>query len=118
MIVEDDADARWLLSEVLHDAGFDVTAVAHGQDAIDLLDGGLAPCVILVDRHMPVMDGERLVRALANTAHASIPIVLLSADPMGVRPAGVRVVLRKPVDSVGLIGVLEQYCAHRVDRLP
>lgn len=55
LVVEDDPTLRETLTEVFVDDGHDVRAAAHGDEALDHLDGWV-PDVILLDLMMPTMD--------------------------------------------------------------
>ncbi len=65
MVVDDAADARFLIGLVLAEAeGIEVTAEAEGaEDALAALDAA-APDVALVDARMPVTDGYELTALL------------------------------------------------------
>lgn len=66
MVVDDAADARFLISLVLGDSeGVEVVAEAEGIDeAMSALDGGAKPDVALVDARMPAVDGYELTGLL------------------------------------------------------
>ena len=55
LVVEDDETLRETLAEVLIDEGHEVRAAAHGDEALDHLDGWV-PDLILLDVMMPTMD--------------------------------------------------------------
>ena len=55
LVVEDDPTLRETLAEVLLDEGHEVRAAAHGDEALDHLDGW-EPDIILLDLMMPTMD--------------------------------------------------------------
>jgi CheY-like chemotaxis protein len=66
MVVDDAADARFLIGLLLEEAGgFEVVGEADGGDtALALADGHLAADVALVDARMPGMTGFELVGRL------------------------------------------------------
>jgi CheY-like chemotaxis protein len=66
IVVDDAADARFLIGLVLGDSeGVEVVAEAEGADAaLAALDGGAAPDVALVDARMPAIDGYELTAML------------------------------------------------------
>ncbi|TMA19050.1 MAG: response regulator [Deltaproteobacteria bacterium] len=116
LIVEDDADTRDAIVEVLTDRNYRALEASNGADALDELRGAAPrPCVILLDMMMPVMDGKEF-RNLQRVDEAlrEIPVVVLSAhaDATGLaeqmEAAGF---LRKPVDLVTLLQTVEQFCA-------
>jgi two-component system response regulator MprA len=117
MIVEDDADIRSALASILRSEGYRVACACDGREALDLLRGGVAPDVILLDLMMPVMSGHDFRAAqLADPALASIPVVVLTADG-GIRDAarmlGAADAFAKPFDVEALLSTIE-----RVGRAP
>ena len=67
LIAEDDLTSRTLLKTVLTSWGFEVVAVADGEDAWKLLSGDQSPQLAILDWMMPGLDGLevcRRVRAL------------------------------------------------------
>ncbi len=57
LVVDDEACIRAFLVELLEDEGYTASAVANGQAALDYLHTHPAPCCIILDLYMPVMDG-------------------------------------------------------------
>ena len=58
LVVDDDAGIRDLLDLVLTNAGYTVALAADGAAALAMVDA-VAPDVILLDMHMPVLDAGR-----------------------------------------------------------
>lgn len=82
LIVDDDADARDSLALAFAGEAFEVTTARDGQDALNRLEAGLRPAVIVLDLHMPVKSGSDLAAHLrAYPELAAIPVVGCSADP-------------------------------------
>jgi DNA-binding response OmpR family regulator len=92
LVVDDDADLRAALQEVLEDAGFEVSSARDGADACRQLScSELLPDLLVVDLFMPVLDGWGLVRALrGDEVCASIPVIVMTA-------AGASVLATAPV---------------------
>ena len=106
LVVDDDADFREMLREVLMDEGCTVSEAANGKDALEML-GELTPDLILVDLMMPVMNGWDLFAALQCDARlSSVPVAVLSAVAR-MRPMGSRRNLSKPIDLPNLLGLLD-----------
>src|SRR5207248_2059822 len=58
MVVEDDADVREAIAEVLSDCEYKPVHAANGAEALHRLrTAEVRPCVILLDMMMPTMDG-------------------------------------------------------------
>lgn len=80
LVVDDDDTVRGLLADALRYAGFDVTAVATGPDAVGsaLRD---PPDLVVLDVLLPGMDGFDVLRELRAAAGggAPVPVLFLSA---------------------------------------
>jgi two-component system response regulator CpxR len=57
LIVEDDADLREMMAQLLTLEGFETATAANGQEALEYLHATATPEVILLDLMMPIMDG-------------------------------------------------------------
>ncbi|HEX7487641.1 MAG TPA: response regulator [Anaeromyxobacteraceae bacterium] len=80
LVVEDDADIRSALGDILADEGYAVSSAADGREALELLRAGLSPRVILLDLMMPVMTGPAFRAAqLAEPSLSGIPVILITA---------------------------------------
>lgn len=62
LIVDDSRSMRAIVARFLRDIGIvDVMQAGDGQEAIEILEGSDPPDIVLVDWHMPVMDGLEFV---------------------------------------------------------
>ncbi|SOD95160.1 PAS domain S-box protein [Caenispirillum bisanense] len=103
LLVEDDKVNRMLAVELLRRAGHRVKAAADGLDGVAAAAEGVFD-LVLMDLHMPGIDGAeaiRRIRALPDTARATVPIVVLTADiteegRTAAREAGADTVIAKP----------------------
>src|SRR6476469_818698 len=95
LVVEDDVAIRSALVDALSDEGYDVESSTDGQCALTFLEHDSVD-LLLVDMLMPTMSGADMVRALRRCGDET-PIVMMSAQPAGALPHGVRF-LRKPFD--------------------
>jgi CheY-like chemotaxis protein len=114
LIIEDDADLRDTLAEVLALEGYKVHRAANGLQALQLLRLHPPPAVILMDLMMPVMDGW-VFRSLLkqDPVLGQIPVVVMSAvAPSGLREASLDAVgfLPKPVDMDDLFTLVARCC--------
>lgn len=112
LIVEDDADLREMMAQLLTLEGFRTEAVANGRDALDYLRKGDPPDLILLDLMMPVMDGwEFRRRQREDPALATVPVVVLSAlDQARAADLGGTAFLKKPLDFDRLLELVRQHC--------
>ena len=111
VIVEDNADTRELLCELLKDQGYDCRSVASGKAALDLIRE-FEPHIALMDVGLPEMDGfelARRLRAARDTADMHLVAVTgygRAADRVASREAGFDEHLVKPVQPEELLRVL------------
>ena len=92
MIVDDDADIRFLLATALRHAGYEVRTAADGFEALQLMSLQ-PPDLLLTDVGMPRLDGWRLLHLCRSQDFlADMPVILMSsvdglADVAGERGA-------------------------------
>ena len=107
LIVEDDEGVRESLETLLRDEGYDVETARDGAAALERLDAGETPSLILLDLNMPGMDGiEFRHRQLADSRWREIPVIVLSARPDGDKRAtelGAVDYLAKPMSFESLL---------------
>jgi CheY-like chemotaxis protein len=107
MVVEDDADTRDLIVEILQDDGYAVISAGNGREALDASHGlPGAPSIILLDLMMPIMNGWEFLDARRHDPSlAGVPVLVLSADPTRQLAAqhGVAAVIAKPFDLSRLL---------------
>lgn len=113
LIVEDDQATREALAALLREEGYSVASAINGRDALDQMQGGLSPCLILLDLMMPIMNGwefrEQISRA---PAFARIPFVLLSAheaDGSSIYKEA-SAILPKPIEFEDLMVTVNRLC--------
>lgn len=115
MIVEDDADVRDALAEILEDNGYSVVSAANGLQALAALQQGPCPSLILLDLMMPEMDGFEFRAAQQRSKlHAAIPVVVISAVRDAVPKASkleAAAALRKPIRLEALLEVVARLTA-------
>ena len=114
LLAEDNSDTREAIAQVLAVEGYTVITAVHGKQALEQLQAGLRPALILLDLMMPVMDGWEFRKAqLGEPALAAIPVVLISAHDEVAR-AGTALhaagVVRKPVDIEEMLRTIEALC--------
>jgi len=112
LIVEDDADLREMMAQLLALEGFGAHAVANGREALDYLENGHSPRLILLDLMMPVMDGWEFRREQQRDPRvADIPVIVLSAlDQSRAGDIDEAAFLKKPLDFDRLLDLVRHYC--------
>ncbi|CAO3447783.1 response regulator [Azospirillum largimobile] len=113
LVVDDNATAREVLSEIAAAFGWAVTACADGQAAIDELERAAAAGdpydVVLMDWKMPGMDGIEAARRIRADARAGTPMIIVISgygrDRLGARfeETGAAGFLVKPVTASTLL---------------
>lgn len=86
LVADDDPHVRAILVRRLQRLGYRVVEARDGEDALAQV-ARERPSLLLVDRTMPRVDGDELIRRLrADPGTASLPIVVLSARADGSGP--------------------------------
>jgi CheY-like chemotaxis protein len=108
LIVDNDSDFRSALGHALTNCGFDVAIAANGLQALQMI-AKRQPSLVLLDMHMPVLDGVGFAQRLAEYGR-QIPIIVMSAWPMSkqqlheIQPIAF---IQKPFDLEELLGHVE-----------
>jgi CheY-like chemotaxis protein len=102
LVVDDEAAVIHVTKRMLEMRGYAVTGATTAAEGLRLFEGQEWDLVI-VDRAMPVMDGEELVEQIRQRA-PQIPILLITGFPESVRhPERVAAVVTKPFASAQLL---------------
>lgn len=113
LLVEDNAINRKVAEGMLKKLGHKVVLAENGAESLDLVENADPFDIILMDNHMPVMDGieaTRRIRAI-DGPESEIPIIALTAaatqrELRMCLDAGMNDVVTKPIDPVQLKTVL------------
>jgi two-component system alkaline phosphatase synthesis response regulator PhoP len=80
LVADDDSVMLETLAALLTQAGYQVLTAVNGLEAVDLAKKEL-PSLILLDIHMPELDGLKACRILkTNLVTKPIPIIMLTVD--------------------------------------
>ena len=113
LIVEDDADISEILKFAIEMEGYTVCTAANGKEGLEVLSKIEAPCLILLDLMMPIMDGWAFAEALEKDPTLnSIPFVVVTAfaeSAINIKKA--RAIIKKPVDLELLSSTIKKICA-------
>jgi DNA-binding NtrC family response regulator len=77
LVVDDEADIRRLLQEILQEEGFDIEVAANAREARERRTQR-PPDLVLLDIWMPDVDGITLLREWNSNPAASCPVVMMS----------------------------------------
>jgi CheY-like chemotaxis protein len=77
LVVDDDANLRKMVTDVLSEVGNQTVEAVNGRDALDILKRNSHFDLILSDLKMPEMDGYQLLSELGSD-YPTIPVIIMS----------------------------------------
>jgi CheY-like chemotaxis protein len=109
LVVDDDADMRFILSTVLEAAGFNVYEAGDGLEAVECLKRRRYD-VLLTDYRMPKMDGLELLD-VARAMWPELPVIMLTGDSVSFKQQGCLgaeafALIDKPFDRTHLVNLV------------
>ena len=112
LVVDDEEDIRDAIASLLEEAGYAVAQAIDGAAALEQLEAGLRPGLILLDWMMPSMDGGAFLQAIAGSAELSaIPVIVMTAASPSPETSSLPFpLLRKPFEAATLVQAVAQYC--------
>jgi len=88
LLVDDEEYIRTTAADMLTELGFTVREAVSGQAALQVLDGGFRPDILITDHVMPGMTGVELAYAVkARDPRIRVVIVSGFAEADGIDPA-------------------------------
>jgi CheY-like chemotaxis protein len=111
LLVEDDAEIRDSLQDILEGEGYDVIPAGNGHQALEFLrlTRSARPDVMILDIMMPIVDGRQVLEAMrADRDLAEIPVIVVSAMTRE-KPAGATAFLRKPIAVDALFDMVRTF---------
>jgi PAS domain S-box-containing protein len=125
LVVEDNVVNRMVIESLLTKLGVTVTLAFDGQQALDTLTQGGCPDLVLMDLHMPVMDGydatEQIRLLERDNNRPRLPIIALTAnayeeDRLHCMAVGMDDFLTKPIALDALKSTLSKWLpmSHRL----
>lgn len=116
--VDDEPDIREVAALALEmDPDMTVRSASSGQEALDWLESGYAPDVILLDVMMPTLDGPGTLERLRQMPqHVSTPVIFMTARAQSHEldrflGLGAIAVIIKPFDPMSLSRQLRDHLA-------
>jgi two-component system chemotaxis response regulator CheY len=112
MVIDDSATMVMSLKSSLEISGFKVETAADGQLAMDKLNKGIKPDLIITDINMPRMDGLELIRNVRKLLRFT-PILALTTESQQAKrdeakKLGASGWLVKPIGGAELVKVIKQ----------
>jgi two-component system phosphate regulon response regulator PhoB len=87
LIIEDDLDIMTLLRQLAELEGYQAEVIQDGSEAMKRLDQEPVPNLILLDLHLPNVEGAVILRAArANPAWTKVPLYIITVDPEAAQP--------------------------------
>ena len=112
LVAEDDAGIREVLSALLETEGYGVVLARDGAEALSLADSH-HPDLILIDLHMPRLNGESFCHLYRETGSTTPIILLTAADPKtvvaAVEACGAVAYIPKPFDLDELLDTISRH---------
>lgn len=96
LLVEDNLNERALLTSALEMLGFEIVAVASGEEAIEEMKKNAKYDIILTDLHLPQCSGYDVAKYAEEHSKTS-KVVVISGDTNGHKADSVHMWLNKPI---------------------
>lgn len=80
LVVDDDEAIAHMLADLLCEEGFSARAAVGGRVALQMIEAGPVPDLLVLDLRMPDLDGPALLAEVRQRLQLSPRVVLLSAD--------------------------------------
>jgi CheY-like chemotaxis protein len=115
LVVEDNEMNMQLVEYLLEEGGYQIVKAASGEDALAIARGGEPVDLILMDIHLPGIDGLSVIREMKSDAQTgSIPILALTAHAMRgdkdrFLEAGCDGYISKPIDVKTFLTSIRSY---------
>jgi len=115
LLAEDNLINQKVILGLLADSGIEIVVANDGQEALDILQKDKNFMAVLMDAHMPRIDGFEATRQIrANSTYDYIPVIALSGDTAAddikkMLEAGMEDHLEKPLKMDALYDVLYAY---------
>ena len=116
LVVEDQADNRRILRDMLGNAGYELIEAESGEEALTAVETR-RPDLILMDIQLPVMDGYEATRRIRfNPELKSIPIIAvtsyaLAGDEAKALAVGCTAYITKPFSPRALLAKVQEHLA-------
>ena len=118
LIVDDHADSRLLMADLLTARGFEVAAVASGKESLAAIRR-FRPRLVIMDLQMPEMDGFATLAALREE-DPEMPVLAVSGhvlpdDERRIQAAGFDAAMSKPLDFGALVQQVRRLTGETVE---
>lgn len=115
IVAEDSSVIQNLTKKILSQFNYEISSVKNGQQVLDLLDKD-SYGMVLLDIHMPVMDGMECARQIRSKAgeNQDIPIVAITGNANNYtmddfEEAGINAFIPKPLNYDSVVEMVKKY---------
>lgn len=111
LVLEDDFAIREMITSLLEDEGYRVLGAANGLEGLEVVHTS-RPDLIVLDLHLPLMNGMEFAQALARE-NVQIPLIVVSAAldaEEWAEAAGAAATLSKPFELEDLTRAVAAVC--------
>lgn len=122
LVVDEELNSLLVLTPLLERWNLDITAAGDAQEALETLEGKDEFELVLLDIHLPDMDGFETIKRLRSQSRSDdLPVICLTGrhDTLNRQEciaAGAKEVLFKPVEPNRLLSVLKRYVETHEDQ--
>jgi len=111
LLVDDEYDMRLISKRLLERKGYQVILASNGEEALKVLDDISDVGLIIVDYHMPGMEGRELIKSLSSKK--SVPMIVMTGDiPEGVEDfkevENITGVIQKPLEMKTFLDIINK----------
>ncbi len=118
LVVDDSWDNRQLLVELLRPLGFSVQEAKNGKEAVGIWETW-QPNLVLMDLHMPEMDGYEATRTILARANGREPVIIavtataFAEERQSILAAGCHDFIRKPIQTNRILEAIHDHLGVR-----
>ena len=115
IVAEDSSVIQNLTKKILSQLNFDIVSVKNGQQVIDLLEKDKYHLVLL-DIHMPIMDGMECAKTIRSSSNENkdIPLIAITGNANNYTPeefeaVGINAFVPKPLNYDSLVEKVKKF---------
>jgi CheY-like chemotaxis protein len=118
LVVDDDARSLKLLRDILEHHAYEVRTATSGEEACSIVTQGFVPGLVLMDVHLPGMDGIETITVLrsmpemAGVRYVAVTASVMPAQVAALDAAGIPL-HPKPIDRERLVSEVEGLLGRR-----
>jgi CheY-like chemotaxis protein len=87
IIIEDDLEIMTLLRQLAELEGYQAEVILDGASAVERLTKDPIPNLILLDLHLPKVEGDEFLRAARSSSRwMKVPLYIITVDPQAAQP--------------------------------